>query len=119
MKQLGFFSEDKVLERLSKLGDPLERLDKIMDWTIFVPTMDEIRPDKTQEGVGGRPPFTNLFVIKALILKSLNNVSNDMLEFLINDRLTWKRFLGLGLEEKSPVLSMCRAKEFHEMRGKP
>jgi len=102
MKQLGFFSEDKALERLSKLGDPLEQLDKIMDWTIFVPVMDEIRPDRTQEGVGGRPPFTNLFVIKALILKSLNNVSNDMLEFLINDRLTWKRFLGLGLDEKAP-----------------
>jgi len=102
MKQLGFFSEDRALERLSELGDPLEQLDKIMDWTIFVPVMDEIRPNKTQEGVGGRPPFTNLFVIKALILKSLNNVSNGQMEFLINDRLTWKRFLRLGLEEKAP-----------------
>jgi IS5 family transposase len=102
MQQLGFFSEDKALERLSELGDPLERLDEIMDWAIFVPIMDEIRPDKTQEGVGGRPPYTNLFVIKALILKSLNNVSNGQMEFLINDRLTWKRFLGLGLEEKVP-----------------
>jgi len=73
-----------------------------MDWAIFLPVMDEIRPDRTQEGAGGRPPFTNQFVIKALILKSLNNVSNDMLEFLINDRLTWKRFLGLNLDEKSP-----------------
>ena len=102
MQQLGFFSEDKALERLSVLGDPLEQLDKIMDWAIFVPVMDEIRPDKTQEGLGGRPPFTNLFVIKALILKSLNNVSFGQMEFLVNDRLTWKRFLGLGLEEKSP-----------------
>jgi IS5 family transposase len=102
MKQLGFFSEDKALERLSKLGDPLEQLDKIMDWTIFLPVMDEIRPDKTQQGVGGRPPYTNLFVFKALMLKALNGISNAQMEFFVNDRLTWKRFLGLNLEEKSP-----------------
>lgn len=102
MEQLGFFSEDTALARLSKLGDPLEQLDKIMDWKIFLPIMDEIRPDKTQQGVGGRPPYTNLFVLKALVLKSLNGVSNATMEFYVNDRLTWKRFLGLSLEEKSP-----------------
>lgn len=102
MKQLGFFSEEKALERLSKLGDPLEQLDKIMDWEIFMPIMDEIRPDKTQEGVGGRPPYPNLFVFKSLILKSLNGVSNEQMEYFVNDRLSWKRFLGLSLEEKSP-----------------
>jgi hypothetical protein len=102
MKQLGFFSEEKALERLSKLGDPLEQLEEIMDWEIFMPIMNEIRPDKTQEGVGGRPPFTNLFVIKSLILKEMNGVSNANMEFYANDRLTWKRFLGLSLEEKAP-----------------
>ena len=102
MKQLGFFSEEKALERLSKLGDPLEHLDKIMDWEIFLPIMDEIRPDRTQEGVGGRPPYPNLFVIKALILRSLNGISHGQMEFYANDRLSWKRFLGLSLEEKSP-----------------
>lgn len=102
MNQLGFFSEEKALERLSKLGDPLEQLDKIIDWTIFMPIMEGIRPDRTQEGVGGRPPYTNMFVLKALILKALNNVSNGAMEFYVNDRLTWKRFLGLSLEEKSP-----------------
>jgi IS5 family transposase len=102
MQQLGLFSEEKALERLSKLGDPLEQLDKIMDWSIFLPIMDEIRPDKTQEGVGGRPPYTNLFVFKSMILKSLNGISYGQMEFYVNDRLTWKRFLGLSLEEKSP-----------------
>lgn len=102
MKQYGFFSEEKALERLSALGDPLEQLERIIDWSIFMPIMDEIRPDRTKSGTGGRPPYTNEFVFKALILKSLNGVSNDRLEFYINDRLTWKRFLGLSLEEKSP-----------------
>jgi IS5 family transposase len=102
MNQMGFFSEEKALERLSKLGDPLEQLDKIMDWQIFMPIMDEIRPDKTQDGVGGRPPYTNLFVFKSLMLKSLNGISDGQMEFYANDRLSWKRFLGLKLEEESP-----------------
>lgn len=102
MKQFGFFSEEKALERLSKLGDPLEQLDEIIDWNIFLPIMDEIRPDKTQEGVGGRPPYTNKFVIKCMVLKEMNGVSNANMEFFANDRLTWKRFLELSLEEKAP-----------------
>ena len=102
MKQLGIFSEDKALERLSALGDPLEQLERIMDWSIFLPIMDEIRPNKTQEGIGGRPPYDNTFVIKTFILKEMNGVSFNQLEFMANDRLTWKRFLGLGLEEKAP-----------------
>jgi IS5 family transposase len=64
--------------------------------------MEEIRPDKTQEGVGGRRPYTNLLVFKSLILKALNGISDEQMEFFVNDRLSWKRFLGLSLEEKSP-----------------
>ena len=111
MRQMGFFSEEKALDRLSKLGDPLEQLEQIMDWTIFLPIMDEIRPDKTQEGVGGRPPYTNLFVIKSMILKSLNGISNEQMEFFMNDRLTWKRFMDLSLEEKAPDQNSFQAWE--------
>jgi hypothetical protein len=101
-KQLGFFDMDNALERLSEMGDPLEELDRVMDWSIFDERLDEIGPDKTQEGVGGAPPYPNLFVFKSLLLKHLNGVGNKMLQFLINDRLTWKRFLGMSLADKSP-----------------
>ena len=126
MKQLGFFSEEIAMERLSKLGDPLEQLEQIIDWSVFTPIMDEIRPDKTREGVGGRPPYTNEFVIKSMILKEMNGVSNANMEFYANDRLTWKRFLGLSLEEKAPdentfqawedlIAKSGRAKELFEI----
>ena len=126
MKQIGFFSEEKALERLSKLGDPLEQLDKIIDWTIFLPIMDEIRPDKTQEGEGGRPPYPNIMVIKSMVLKEMNGASNKTMEFFANDRLTWKRFFGLSLEEKAPdentfqmwedmIAKSGRAKELFEI----
>ena len=49
--QLDFMRDEKLYGRLDKLGDPLARLDAIMNWSPFVAIIDEIRPDKTQEGM--------------------------------------------------------------------
>jgi len=102
MKQIGFFSEEKALATLSKLGDRLEWLNKVMDWRIFEETLERVRPDKTKRGVGGRPPFSNGMLFKVVILQALYNISDDQMEFQINDRLSWQRFLGLSLGEKVP-----------------
>jgi len=39
---------------------------------------------------------------KIMILQAINNLSDDMTEFLINDRLSFKRFLGIDFTDKSP-----------------
>jgi IS5 family transposase len=102
MNQIGFFDESKRLATLSKLGDRLEWLNKVMDWRIFEGTLERVRPDKTKRGVGGRPPFSNGLLFKVVILQALYNISDDQMEFQINDRLSWQRFLGLSLGEKVP-----------------
>ena len=35
-------AEDEVLSKLSKMGDPLERLDKYMAWELFAPAIEGI-----------------------------------------------------------------------------
>lgn len=35
--QLGLFDEYERLERLSELGDPLTRLNQVMNWEMFRP----------------------------------------------------------------------------------
>jgi len=35
MKQLGLFDESKRMEKLSLLGDSLERLNQVVDWSMF------------------------------------------------------------------------------------
>lgn len=102
MKQIGIFDETKALERLSQLGDKLEWLDEVMDWSIFQELLDRANPDKTKSGKGGRPPFPNLMMFKVVILQELHGVANDQAEYQINDRLSWKRFLGLTLSDKAP-----------------
>jgi len=102
MKQIGIYDESKALERLSKLGDKLEWLDSVLTWNIFLPLLDKAKPDKTKTEKGGRPPLSNLMMFKVVILQELYNVANDQTEYQINDRLSWKRFLGLTLSDKAP-----------------
>ena len=36
------------------------------------------------------------------MIQTLNNLSNERMEYLINDRLSFMRFLGLGLSDRVP-----------------
>ena len=51
---------------------------------------------------GGRPPFDPVMMFKILVIQAQNNLADDRAEFLINDRLSFMRFLGLGLTDKVP-----------------
>jgi hypothetical protein len=51
---------------------------------------------------GGRPPFDHVLMFKVMILQTQNNLSDERTEFYLRDRLTWMRFLDLGLAEAVP-----------------
>ena len=51
---------------------------------------------------GGRPPFDHVFMWKVLILQASHSLSDERTEFLIKDRLSFMRFLGLGLADPVP-----------------
>lgn len=103
MKQAGFFEISDCYRRLDDAGDPLAALDAVVDWRGLALIMDGIALDvRTNGGKGGRPPLSGLMMAKILILQSCNNLADERAEFLINDRLSFKRFLGLGANDKSP-----------------
>jgi len=43
-----------------------------------------------------------LVIFKALVLQALYNLSDDQAEYQLRDRLSFMRFLGLGLEDAVP-----------------
>lgn len=91
----------KRLEKLSASGDPLERLSLAMDWKIFLPLLEETFK-KERKSEAGRKAYPLLLMFKTLILQSLYNLSDHQTEYQIRDRLSFTRFLGLGLEENTP-----------------
>ena len=81
------------LKEISKIGDPLEKLNHAIEWKIFRRVIKKMR--RNQSGKGGRPAFEEIMMFKALILQQLYNLSDDQLEFQIRDRLSFMRFLGI------------------------
>jgi IS5 family transposase len=99
--QNSFFDGDNRLERITKLGDTLEKLDGLVNWHIFTPILERAIPRPARKN-GGRPPFPSLLMFKILLIKRLYNLSLDQTEFQITDRLSFMRFLGLGLGDRVP-----------------
>ena len=100
---LGLFDDHFLLETLSKLGDPLQKLNKFINWEIFESPINEAFKNEDRDlSKGGRPPFNRLMLFKALIIQSLYNLSDDQLEYQIVDRASFKRFLELKKSDKVP-----------------
>ena len=99
--QGGFFDVEERLKELSAKGDELERLNAIVDFEVFRPDLARAVP-RSDGSKGGRPAFDHVFMFKVLILQAAHSLSDERTEFLIKDRLSFMRFLGLGLADTVP-----------------
>jgi IS5 family transposase len=97
----GFFDVDERLAALSAKGDDLERVKGLVDFEMFRPALEAAVP-RADRSKGGRPPFDHVLMFKVLILQTMHSLSDERTEFLIKDRLSFMRFLGLGLADTVP-----------------
>jgi IS5 family transposase len=82
----------------------LDRLDELARWYRFEKLLARLR----SEGPG-RPGYRPLLMFKALLLQSLYGLSDAELEEALNDRLSFRRFVGLSLEDATPDhTTLCR-----------
>jgi IS5 family transposase len=99
--QAGFFDVDNRLKRLSDLGDQLEAFAAAVDFEMFRPELDRALA-YSDGSKGGRPPFDPVMMFKLLVVQAANTLSDERMEYLINDRLSFMRFLGLDLSDRVP-----------------
>lgn len=99
--QAGFWDIDERYVRLSAAGDPLEKLNSVVPWEVFRKPLSKVL--KRSDGAkGGRPPYDAVMMFKILVLQALYSLSDDQAEFQVQDRLSFMRFLGLGLGDSVP-----------------
>lgn len=100
-KDYGFFDQDIRLSKLSQLGDPLEKLKAGVNFEMFRALLEK-RLIKESKGKGGRPAYDYVLMFKVLILQRYYNLSDEQLEYQINDRMSFMRFLDLTLADDIP-----------------
>jgi len=104
MSQLGFFDIANRYAGLDAKNDPLLVINRFVPWEEFRPHLEAVwrKPSNKRKSSAGRKPWDAGVMFKAIVLCALYNLSDDQVEYQIRDRLSFVRFLGLGLEDKVP-----------------
>jgi IS5 family transposase len=104
MVQMGFFDLSDRYASLDAKRDPLVEIDAIVPWEEFRPTLERVwrKPEAERKSRVGRKLMDAVVMFKTLVLGALYNLSDDQIEYQVRDRLSFMRFLGLGLEDRVP-----------------
>ena len=83
------------------------QIDKIVDWK---PIRDLIETTYTKGRKStGRPSYDGLVLFKIELLRTWYGLSDGEVEDQVNDRLSFNRFVGLGIENMAPdSTTVCR-----------
>lgn len=97
---------DLAAERLRRETE-LDRIAALLNWGPLA-----YRLDKHCRKLDGRPPFPPIVMFRALLLAQWYDLSDRDLEEALCDRLSFRRFVGLGMEQATPDHStLCRFRE--------
>ena len=78
--------------KVRRLGDRLLFIRDHIDWKPFRKMVASVFNDNDE--AGGRPHTDELVVVRALLLQGWYGLSDEELEYMCNDRLSFRNFLG-------------------------
>ena len=109
MGQPGFLDLQQRYEGLDAKSDPLVAILAAAPFELFRVKLKTAlvkgglrRADADRKSAAGRKPWDEVLIFKALVLQALYNLSDDAMEYQLRDRLSFMRFVGLGLEDAVP-----------------
>ena len=104
MGQFGFFDADRRLAAITVKGDPLEMIARVVPFESFRAEIEAavLTPVSKKKSNAGRKPIDVLVMFRMLVLQSLYNLSDEQVEYQVRDRLSFTRFLDLGIEDSIP-----------------
>lgn len=86
------------------LGGPrtqafFEKCERLIPWTQLAAALKDLYGDHDE---GGRPPWPVVLMVKCLMLQKWFGLSDPQLEEMLKDRLSFRRFVGLSLNDRTP-----------------
>lgn len=98
----GLFDEQFTIERLSAIGNPLEKISNVIDFELFRNTLESKLLNTEKKNNAGAKPFDVVMMFKIMILQRYYGLGDTQVEYQIIDRLSFKKFLGLESSDKVP-----------------
>jgi len=100
--KVGLFDEETRSRQLSKLGDPLDKLRKVIDFEIFREELESNMLNHDKKSNSGCKPYDVVMMFKIMLIKRIYDLSDERAEFEIINRLSFQKFLGLSSGDKVP-----------------
>ena len=100
--RIGLFDQDETSTKLSRLGNPLEKLHNVIDFDMFRGELEQNMLNQDKKSHAGCKPYDVVLMFKIVLLKRFYNLSDEQAEYQINDRLSFKEFLGLKSGDRVP-----------------
>jgi IS5 family transposase len=101
MGQRGFWDEQQRVAKLREKKPVLKRLSESIPWELFRPLLDKGYTQERKSNAG-RKRIDPLILFKMLVLQQLFNLSDEEIEFQVNDRRSFEEFVGLGVMNVIP-----------------
>lgn len=98
----GLFDAHFSQSQLSKMGNPLEALKKVIHFEMFRPILESKLLNTNKKSKAGARPFDPILMFKILILQRYYGLADKQIEYQIIDRTSFKNFLGLKSGDKVP-----------------
>jgi IS5 family transposase len=77
-----------------------QKCDKLIPWRQLAVSLKDMYRNNTDKGEASNWPI--VMMIKCMKLQKWFNLSDPMLKEMLNDRISFRRFVGLKMEQKAP-----------------
>ncbi len=101
MGQKGFWDEQERVSKRKNKKPVLACLSESIPWEAFRPLLEKGYSQEGNSNVG-RKRIDPLILFKMLVLQQLFNLSDEEVEFQVNDRRSFEEFVGLGVMNDIP-----------------
>lgn len=102
------FDAENTIQKLSEIGNPLEKLDSVIDFEMFCSRLEEAMVNHNTKSNAGAKQYDVVMMFKVMVLRQYYNLSYEQTEYQIIDRSSFKQFLGLASGDKVPDANTIR-----------
>ena len=77
----GLFDEQNAIDMMSEMGNSLDRLNKVIDFVLFRPLLEERLQAVNRKNNAGARPFDYVIMFKILVLQRLFGLSDKQVQY--------------------------------------